>query len=500
MALPLVLSLFLTALAAAQSPPAPCVVVWLDSQPPAAELTRRTQARTQGACQHRAWGAIAGAPGAFGSDDEERLSGVRTALNVAAARWTEFDVEPELAGNLSAAVDAVTVIRNDGDRDLVREALFLAGAATFTYFPGERLAKSAEASPWRRSLEGQARIAPWLDAIGLGGPPPGRATVRETTAHRRFQEQSVELMRTAPGQLSMGPLPPSYTMFVDGTPQKGTSPLALLAGRHWIHFLSDGEIVGRTRVEVLPGVTLAIPLAVRQEDLVAARSALLAGGPAPQAVAAGVAAMAVAPGARVYLATLDDAGVPKVFAQSAGAMVAPNKTVNLVVSVGASAGLVRSAGFVGSPGTATNTVGLGPDLRLELGLSNFVLYGGTRLVQTPGQTVLYLPPSAPPDGVAEAADNRETNSLYAAYGGIGVFMPKPTPGRPIFMIGADAAVVTPGMLGFGGRFSAGIPVSDDGLWLRLGADVHGEQVRPGYQGAGTRTMLAGAEVGVARLF
>ncbi len=503
--LPLLLS-FAPALAAPAAAP-PAVVVWMAPTPPGDDV-RKLSDRETGPAQHRAWGDVAIAPEPFGPADEQRISALASVLKEGRARWNDFDAEAGVARALAAGAEPVGVIRDAQERGALREALLWTGAGITRGYPENLFTSLQDTVPFRVNVANKSMVRPWVDAVAL---EPKHVFVREEFPDGQSFAKVValqqELALLPRARLAIDPLPPDTVVVVDGEPlSPGLAEVDLAPGHHFVHLLLAGAIAERMEFDAAPSDTVRLAVPVSPEELSAAAVAVLAGtAEVPPDVAAGTRSMAgrFTTPPRVFLGAVDERGKPRLVAFGGGAVIEKKRPVTLMFSGELGGGVIESSGFAGEQGKEALAPQFGGSFGLELGIYNAAIFASADLALAP--TVQFAFGSS--EDQVSADDNQYTSALFRPGGGVGVYLPRPLPGKVWFLLGGTYTWLAPGSKGPGARLTVGVPLEGEGgTWLRITLDAYRgtteacEGTAPKcFAGAGEPTSLASLRLGFGSL-
>ncbi len=477
--------------AKAEGPLPPAVVVWLDPAIPANELQGKAHRLTGGGAD-LGWVDLALTPGDWTEDDRLKTLAVDAAYETGRKRWDDFDVEQGIAQQIQIAADSVSVLRNEADRESLRKALALSGTAAAKAFPEAKFGTAEEAATFRTMVAARAVPKALVDAIALD---PEHVWSRDEVGDGlgfAILTQLAEDLRAEPrATLAVGERPPGAVMVVDGRPlEASVTQIDLWPGTHYVHALVGNTIAGRVRLTVSAGQNAVYPLAVGAADLAEARTRMLGGDVAfTGPVATGIEALSTVRGqkARVYVAALDDKGRPQVVPYSGGAELMRPNPISVLLTGDLGIGLVRTQAFKDTNENYVSAPAPTGNLGVEFGVYNFAVLGGATLFLTPTQRMTFAN--------GDNTENVDTPAYFRPYGGIGVYIPRPTPGVPLILVGANYGALLPGSSGFGGLVSVGVPMKGDGTWVRFLLDVYAGSQEAGYPGAGSTTYGLSLRVG-----
>jgi len=426
------------------------VVVWLGDSPSTAALQKAERKTTASdwVAPDAAWAA----PDPISSADTAAQDQLKEAINSARSRWDEFEVEASIAADLQRAIDGVSVVASEAERDLLVTALVWQGAAVAKAFSSSSLLESPDAAPYR-TADGLNR--PWRDALALK-PDLGRDQMVDGTAWDHFQ--SFANQAPADGAMDLSKLGELGDIVLDGRPVDPTT-LTVGAGRHYVHLVQDGVVHGRMQVIVEPSKSSALPDA----GIVAAWGAAantLAGGTSvgfPDPVRDALHRWGQGSQA-VFVATEKDGRVI-VQAYAQGAQLAASRRITGVFAGDIGGGGAVSAMFDGAEQSVVAGA-ISGGISAELGVSYFAAATGVDLTITPGETVAF-------------ANSNETSNLHTAatfhiWGGVGAYPLRPVGRNTTLGILATVGWNSPAHILYGGRVLLGIPVGD-AEWFRVSA-------------------------------
>lgn len=494
--------LFLAAQAFAAPPTlSPALVVWLATTVPPAENTAVVD-KEVGVAKHIAWSEIALTPEPFTGADEQRATSLSSVLKEGVAQWDEFDAESGIARALAAAVEPIGVLRDAAERDALRTALLWEGAGITRAFPENLFTSLQDTQPFRTNVAGKSMVRPWVHAIALDPTYAfARTDFPDGQSFARVQAMQSELALLPKARLKIDPLPPGATVVIDGVAvPEGQKEIELTAGHHYAHIESGGLVFDRMEFDAAPSDTIALTLPVSPEELAAA-AAIVATGSADVgtdvATSTRSAAGRTTTAPRVFFATLDEKGRPKLAAFMGGAVIEKKRPVTVLFNGELGGGIMQSSGFAGGRGKELSTYQFGGLLGFEVGIYNFAILAAADMALTPANQMAY--------GVNEAAvspeENEETSAYFRPHGGVGVYLPRPAPGKVWFLLAGTYGWLSPASMGPGVRLSLGVPLKDGQTWVRLSLDGYRGTQMEGFPGAGddTPTSMASLRIGFASL-
>ena len=139
-------------------------VVWFGEPEPADRLTVSAEALPSG--PELDLTDLATASSRFGQTDRRALDDLEAALEEVRPYEARLDGELVIMRDLARPIEAVTVLRTEGDRDVLFKALAYQGFAVDRYFL-QTLADDPEGEPFRVTVDGQVLERPWVDANAL---------------------------------------------------------------------------------------------------------------------------------------------------------------------------------------------------------------------------------------------------------------------------------------------------------------------------------------------
>ncbi|MDP2308715.1 MAG: hypothetical protein Q8P18_22025 [Pseudomonadota bacterium] len=490
----MLISLLTVSLALGAEGTGKATVVWLQPDLPTPELRAKAEKLLGVSATHAAWSDLAFVPTPFNKDDEARLVALERARADARAKFDVFDTEREIAAALGASISAVTVLRSDEDRAALADALILQGAAATRIVPEERFATAEDVAAYRGFFGSSAVVKPYVDALAL--QPDGTWAsddLPDAEAFARLGATRDQAAAQTAARVELAPMPAGLTAVLDGRPvEPGVTYVDVEPGRHYLHVLADGRIVGRQSFEAAAGATVTIEPTVSKGELEASAARVLEGSrEVPQDVAQAVDVAGMRNGAPTptFLATLDDKGRIEVLPYGGGASFQKRPAVTVLLNGSVGGAFLSSPAFVDSLGTPSSGFGVSGDLGFEVGIYNLAIYGGTTLTLTPTERMSYAN--------ADSTENIKTNAYIHPYGGFGVYLPRPDVKKVLLMLGANYGWFSPGAMGVGGRVAFGIPTGD-GTWFRIDLDGFRGTQMIGFPGEGDPALYAGVRFGFGR--
>lgn len=434
------------------------VVVWLDARVPDEVSTKKAERLLDATARHLAHSDIAFPLDPFDGDDAAAYERVSEQLLEARTRWNEYEVELGIAANLASAVRQIEVIRDERDLRMIVDAHLVIGAAMAMAMTPEEFRSGSRAEPYRTTLGGVPLSRGWVQASALD---PERVVVRADLVDGSRFEQYESFLATygqlPEGSIDLSAAPSGAEVFVDGAPvPAGTAEIFARAGSHYVHFLRDGDCLGRSRVEVAPQKVAMLPAVVAPDALGEARQALLSGSTAfPDAVASALTPLAKE--GPLYVATVEDG---KVVLEPWAGGIAPSKAPAVTaVAVGEfGAAMVHTSLFEGSGGAIEDVPAASGSLGFEVGIYNLAIVAGSDVAITPGRVILY--------GNSDMTANEATGVLPMPYGGLGAYVLRPSGRNATLLLAGTYGWQGPAHWGLGGRLALGIPTGEVS-WFRL---------------------------------
>ena len=251
-----------------QAQPAP-FVIWVEATLPEEKLVRKVARLSGGEPQQYTGANLAFPPSPWQDSDTRAYADLARAIEGSNERFDEFDVELSIAQELTAALEPISVIRNEEDRAQVVAALTLLGAAVDLAFSEADLANSGDAQDLRLELPGMVANKALLSAAVL---EPDRSWVRSDVRTGSSYKDLLSLVEALPsmakGSLMTGELPDGTQLVVDGRPTEILGgKVELSPGHHWVHVVVDGLITGRGEVDIFPGTPVEMPRLVDDREL-----------------------------------------------------------------------------------------------------------------------------------------------------------------------------------------------------------------------------------------
>ncbi len=493
-------SVFALAAAAHAAPAAapPALVVWMLPAAPDAAVVKLAERET-GVADHRAWSDFNFTPEPVTAADEARYGALATVFKDGSARWDEFEAEAGVARALAAAVEPIDVVPGAGERAALQSALFWEGAGITRSYPEALFPSLQDTAPFRVSIAGKSVVRPWVDALAL---EPKRVLARgdfpDGQSFAKASALQAELNLLPRARLAVDALPPGVQVVVDGvTAPEGTREVELAPGHHYAHLLVGGAVAERMEFDAGPSDTVPLRALVSPEELTAASTAVLAASAeVPADVATGVRSLAGRAGnnPRVFLGVVDEKGKPRLVAFAGGAVVVKKRPVTFQFVGELGGGVLQSSGFSGARGQEQLTYQFGGSLGFELGIYNAAIFGAADLALSPSSQMAYGV-----EGAETPEDNQQTSAFFRPNGGVGLYLPRPEPGKVWFLVGGNYGWFAPASVGPGVKLSVGIPLGDDGTWLRITLDGYRGTQSEGFVGAGTPTSLASLRIGFGSL-
>jgi hypothetical protein len=465
-----------------QAQPAP-VVIWVEATLPEEKLVRKVARLSGGEPQQYTGANLAFPPSPWQESDTRAYADLARAIEGSNERFDEFDVELSIAQELTAALEPISVIRNEEDRAQVVAALTLLGAAVELAFSEADLANSGDAQDLRLELPGMVANKALLSAAVL---EPDRSWVRSDLRTGSSYKDLLSLVEALPsmakGSLMTGELPDGTQLVVDGRPTEIVGgKVELSPGHHWVHVVVDGLITGRGEVDIFPGTPVEMPRLVDDRELAQAdrRVSVGASDGLPEDVSTAIEQLSQQhPGAPVYLASLDPEGKVSVVPFSDNAVLHKPQVVTFTLGAEVGGGGVGTAAFRftdpnerNSDGTMLFAPAAQGAFDMELGIYNLAIVGGAEVNITPTRSLAYGV-----EGQLSASENLDIPIYVKAYGGLGIYVLRPNQqGRPTLLLAGNYGFFSPGWQGYGGRMTMGIPMGT-GNWFKV--TLHGWTSEP----------------------
>ncbi len=236
--------------------------------------------------------------------DDAAYAALASTLAKVRAYETRLDGELIIMEDLGAAIQGVTLIRDDKDRDALFASLAYQGFAVDRFF-GSSLASDERAAAYRATVNETVVEAPWVDAVAIA--PTREITPYEIAeAPQRIAYGDVQRLVAGalPARLALEGLPAGARVVLDGAPVTldATGTVAVPPGRHFVHVSLEDFIIGRYDVRVGPAERKPLDLPVDTAEWDTWMAAFEAGeeppGPLPPWLAKAVEAL----GGEVWLA------------------------------------------------------------------------------------------------------------------------------------------------------------------------------------------------------
>lgn len=441
------------------------LVVWLEPTAPTDKAVLKYAERMAGPVQHRAHPDLAWVATPTSAADDEAYKKLRETIATARARWDEFEVEYGLATDLEAAIQAITVMRTESDRDLVVEARTLQGAAVSRAFAHDAFVADTDgrAKPFRFATADDILDKPWVDALALLPThkiPQDRA---DASTWSELSTMQGAVAKLADATLDASALPAGATLWIDGQPAALTDgKVALRPGRHYLHAVMGNVVFGRRAIDVDTGAAVDLGFAVDAAELKAAHDPLVAertiDGLTGDVKAAldGQAKVFTGP---VFVGAVDEKGNAVIRPYANNARLIPQRPVTVAFLGELGPQVIVSSIFEESDGEVVTAPAISGGLGLELGIYNGILTGGAELAITPGHTVARA---------VSDTENAYSSAMLQAWGGAGFYILRPVRRQPLLAIVGTYGFYSPAHLAPGARLLFGLPVGkEDGTWLRI---------------------------------
>jgi hypothetical protein len=439
------------------------VVVWMEPMVPDSKTTEKADNKTGGTA-HMGGEHLAFPPQPSTPADNATYDALRKSLTDGKKRWDEFEVEYELAVQIQSMLDGVGVVRDDRDLGEIVAARLFQGAAVAVAFEPDEFKNGDRAAPFRVDGIGDATNRPWLEAMAID---PGRAYSRSDVvdgASFPLLQKAAEVVSVLPaGKLTVPKLPAGAKLFVDGRETNASGAVEVRPGTHYAHLVWNGEISGRTKIDVASGGSAALSVLVDAKELSEAKAQVIKGSTAgfPVDVQKALDELAPEDGGAIFVAAIDD-GKVVVLPYARNAALLKQRPVTVVGAGEIGGGATMSGIFAGSDGKLVTAPTLSGGLSLELGIYNGLILGGLDASITPMNTIAY----GPADG-SEVQENTYTSVLFQPWGGLGAYILRPTGKTPTLLIAGQAGWDQPAYVSYGGRISLGVLVDKSNTWFRM---------------------------------
>lgn len=437
------------------------VAIWMEPTVPEPRVLSRADTDTGGTA-HLAWTDLSFPPAPSATADDEAYTALSETLDQARARWTEFEVEQDIAREIDAKLAAIQVIRSDHDREILTEARLLQAAAVARAFEPDELGTEKKAADWRLGLGDRVVVRAWLDAAALKGERRLNASdLVDGTAWADFRRDEDALFAVTDAQIDLSSAPAEVKVVIDGREiPAGQKSVDLIPGQHWVHVIHHGKIAGRKVLRLEPGQTVPLPREVSDAELADAKVRVLQGTTTglPAGVKAAAERLKAAYGGAVFLGALDDRKY-EVVPYLGAASLQQRKPVTFLGVGEVGGGFIMSSLFNEANGEVLSVPSVQGGLGFELGIYNFALLGGFDIAFTPNHTATF--------GSQDETSNRDTSILPQAWGGLGGYILRPVGRKPTLLAAGTFGWNGPAHLAAGGRITVGLPLDDRGTWWRF---------------------------------
>ena len=497
----LALYLFATTLSGAAyagseaAPLSPAVVVWMESGLPPVEARSKAN-RLSGGGAPLSWADIAYSRGDRSQEDRMRIDAVQSALDAARKRWDEFDVELGIAQALRTTIDSVALTKDDSDRNALVQALMFESTAVMRAFADSRFVTAEDAALFRVVVGDMVVSKPLVDLVALD---PDRVWTREEVGDgqilARIEQYRAAVRSLPPGIVHFEAAPPGAQLVLDGRVLAAdTTDMQAWPGHHYAHVQVGDTVFGRTEFDIASGATVSVPVDVDAAELASSKALVLEGTVEglPADVVRALEALPPVNGnaARIYLAALNSRGHAHIVPWSEGAALLRPTVATFVLAGDVGGGIFNSAAFASSAGEVKTVPQFGPQLSGELGIYNLMINVGGTMSLTPTERFAF----------GGATDNPTlVPAGVRVWGGVGVYLPRPSPGKALFSLGVNYGMFFPGSEGFGGSLTFGVPISDGRTWLRLSLDGFRTQQMKGWPKPGSTNYAGAFRIGFGRL-
>ena len=454
-------------------------IIWMEGQAPEDKVLTRA-ARLAGVKEHLFFRDLAFPPQPDSDADDAAYAALKIAKDTGLQSWTEYDVELEMARNLSTALEQVTVVRDERDLETLVETLLFQGAAIYRSFNPVTFEDDSQAAALRFDQPGFAANLGWARAMGLA--PERRITrsdVVDASTYMNLREVETAYKGLNTGTLDLAGLPHAETLVVNGKEQS-VSPgdaLELRPGRHYVHIQRDGVISGRQVLDIESGQTVSLPFFVAPSELELAKSQIVNGLTTgfPDTVKESVERIAKHRKGAIFVAALDPDGQPVVLPYARGAKLAQNRKGAFILFGGAGFGLTKSQILDEEALTSDKWIPTGlAQFGLEVSYSYFCVTAGLDASIPAGRSVRFGGP-----GGNTAEDDKETYVLPQPWVGVGSYILRPFDNRHTLLVAATTEYLFPAHMGFGGRVVWGLPFQSGNAWFRvtLGGSAAGNTLK-----------------------
>ena len=477
------------------APLPPAIVVWVEPGLPAPEARAKANRLTGGGAP-LSWADIAYAPGDRTQEDRMRIDAVQSAVEAARKRWDEFDVELGIAQALRTTLDSVSLTKDDSDRNAIVQALMVESTAVMRAFPESKFVTDEDAALFRVVVGDMVTSKPMVDLVALD---PDRVWTREEVGDAqilaRIEQYRAAVRAMPPGIVHFEAAPPGATLVLDGRAlAPDTTDMQAWPGHHYAHVQVGDTVYGRVEFDIASGATVPVPVNVDATELAASKALVLDGTieglPADLVSALGAIPPVNGTAPRIYLAALDTREHARLVPWSEGAVLLRPKVATFVLAGDVGGGFYNSAAFAGRGGAVRTVPQFGPQLSGQLGIYNLMLNVGGTMSLTPTERFAFGgaldSPTLVPAGVR-------------VWGGVGVYLPRPSAGKPLFSLGVNYGMFFPGSEGFGGALTFGVPISDGKTWLRLSLDGFRTVQTKGWPEVGSTNYAGAFRIGFGRL-
>jgi hypothetical protein len=238
-------------------------VIWLS--PPPDEATARLVGEQAGATRGPLAPIDLRAAGTdWGKPDDAAYATLAQTLSDVRQYETKLDGELLIMDELSGPIAGIGIVRNETDRKALFSALAYQGFAIDRYF-ADTLASDDRAAPYRTEMDGLVVAMPWADAIALDTErqvtPYDIAEAPQRVMYAKVMDQ---VKRSLPARVVPKDLPVGGHLFADGkeVTAAAAGSIALVPGRHLLHFEKDGHVLARWDVRLASAAKLDLSLPV----------------------------------------------------------------------------------------------------------------------------------------------------------------------------------------------------------------------------------------------
>lgn len=192
---------------------------------------------------------------------KDALNGLRAELEQVQPLADVFDGELQIMARLSKATEDVDILRNEDERDLLRQALLFQGFAVHRYFQ-DKLGSESAAGPYRTMAGPDAYVSSWLDACALLAAPTAvrPEDIPEAEQLLAFDAAQAHCQAMPGATFIVGELAAGAEVRVDGVNIPGGPGIRvrLMPGRHFFHVAVGDTILLAQNARIKPGSDVLI--------------------------------------------------------------------------------------------------------------------------------------------------------------------------------------------------------------------------------------------------